>query len=55
MPQLGLQVVQAAARSSSEQQDKPLDELQLHFSKQFNNLFNRLMQIRDYKVQVDSF
>ena len=49
MPQLGLQLVQAAAgdvlniqKSSEQQQDKPYDQWQLHFNRQFNDLFNSI-------------
>ena len=40
---------------AEQQQNKPLDGWQLHFSKQFNNLFNRVGRIRDYKIQADFF
>ena len=62
MSQLGLQLVQAAAgvilniqESSEQQQDKLLVEWQLHFSRQFNNFFNRVGQFRNYKVQAEFF
>ena len=60
MPQPGLQRVQAATRDvisiqghAEHQQDKPLDEWQLHFSKQFYNLFNRAGLTLNYEVQAN--
>ena len=62
LPQLCLQLVQATAgdlmviqKPAEQQQDKTLHEWQLHFSKQFHILFNRIRRIRNYKVQADFF
>ena len=67
MPNLGLQIVQKAPEENvmSVQGEKPgvestegegsLDPWQIYFSKQFNNLFNRVGKIKSYKVHADFF
>ena len=64
MPQLGLQLVQQSPlgdqiRSIDEVDPEPsmpegeLDSWQTYFSKQFSNFFNRVGEIRNYKVQAE--
>ena len=63
MPQLGLQLVQQSPGDqimSIENQDAlepegELDSWQTYFSRQFSNLFNRVGQIGNYKVQAEFF
>ena len=64
MPNLGLQIVQKAPEKNvmSMQGEQPgaeateeedsLDPWQIYFSKQFNNLFNRVGNIQNYKVHA---
>ena len=67
MPNLGLQIVQMAPEGNvmSVQSDQgtveetdvedSLDNWQIYFSKQFENLFNRVGKIKNYKVHADFF
>ena len=67
MPKLGLQIVQKApeenvmlvqndqlAAEATEVEDS-LDNWQTYFSKQFENLFNRVGKIKNYRVHADFF
>ena len=67
MPNLGLQIVQKApeenvmlvqndqsAAEATEVEDS-LDNWQIYFSKQFENLFNRVGKIKNYRVHADFF
>ena len=67
IPNLGLQIVQKASEENvmsvqgehfgaevTEGEDS-LDPWQIYFSKQFNNLFNRVGKIKNYKVHADFF
>ena len=67
MPNLGLQIVQRTPEEKvmSVQEERPghettskedsSDPWQTYFSKQFNNLFHRVSQIKTYKVHADFF
>ena len=67
MPNLGLQIVQKAPEenSMSVQGEQPgaeategedsLDPWQISFSRQFNNIFNKVGKIKNYKVHADFF
>ena len=67
MPNLGLQIEHKAPEENvmSVQGEKPgaeategeesLDPWQMYFSKEFNNLFNRVGKIKNYKVHGDFF
>ena len=67
MPNLGLQIVQRAPEekvmsvqgeppgAEATEEEDSLDTYQIYFSKQFNNLFNRVGKIKNYKVHADFF
>ena len=50
---LSVQEEQPGPETTSEEDS--LDPWQTYFSKQFNNLFHRVGQIKNYKVHVDFF
>ena len=67
VPYLGLQIVQKVpkenvmsvqgeqARAEATEEEGSLDPWQTYFSKQFNNLFNRVGKTKNYKVHADFF